>query len=156
MKFDSFVNRKLRQDMKNLKIIAKLLRKKGFEVKSFLEKEDPYIFVKSPEKELSFGGIRIYKVGNYIAYRIQREERTHPYGESYPLEIEEMYKDYLAEEMDEKKAGKKIIEDVSEIIKDFFKSSAMAEKELGSGQDKDSILIRSMGGSDYSNSIYRK
>lgn len=151
--FLEFVDRKQREAKKHLKLIEQLFRKNGMEVYSHVEKEDPYIFVKSPEK-LSFEGIRIFEIGSMVAYRVQKKEKTEPYGKSYLLGVEDMFNDFLSENMSEEEAGKKVIKSVVEEISKFFERSAKAELEL---KDVDMPgLILKTGGSDYSSMVMSK
>ena len=152
--FLEFVDRKQREAKKHLKLIEQLFRKNGMEVYGHIEKEDdPYIFVKSPKK-LSFDGIRIFEIGNMVAYRVQKQEKTQPYGKSYMLGVEDMFNDFLSENMSEEEAGKKVIESVVEEIKTFFERSGKAESEI---KDADMPgLILKTGGSDYSSMVMSK
>lgn len=153
--FLEFVDRKQRESKKHLKLIEQLLRKNNIEVYSHIEKDDePYIFVKSPDKNLSFEGIRIYEVGNMIAYRVQKQEKTHPYGKSYLLGVEDMFNDYMSENMSEQEAGKKVIESVVEELKKFFEKSAKAESEMND-VDLPRLVIKT-GGTDYSSTVLNK
>lgn len=156
MHFFEFVDRKQREANKHLKIMEKVLKKTGFDVKAHIDdEEDPYLFVKSP-KSLSFEGIRIYEIGDTMAYRIQKEEKTHPYGKSYNLNLEDMFGDFMSENMNEKKAGQKVIESVAKEIKSFFEKSAKAEEEMLSSDDQDIGLIVKTGGTDYSTTVLNK
>lgn len=128
--FKEFINKKGRDASHQLKTIKKLLEKNGFTVESHLSKEDPYIFLYSNNDQLSFGGVRIYKIGDTIAYRIQKENITHPYGASYPLDIEAMYNDLLSESGNEEKSGKRVISAVVAEFQTFFKKSYKSEKQL--------------------------
>ena len=90
-----------------------------------------------------------------MAYRVQKEEKTHPYGRAYLLDIENMFNEFL-EEMEEKEAGKKVIEAISEEFENFFKKSSNVEKDLfkdAGGLGK--IVIHSTG-TDYSNMVHKK
>lgn len=148
--FIEFVNRKQRTSKKHLSLVEKLLKKGGFETKSFLEEDDPFIFVKT-NSELSFDGIRIYEIGDTLAYRIQKEMKTHPYGKAYELNLEDMFNDYMSENIKEEEAGKKVIESTIEEIKKFFKRSKNAEKDI-QNSDETNILMRA-GGTDYSSLV---
>ena len=156
MQLLEFLNRKQREANKHLKLIEKLLRKGGMQVFSYIENEDPYIYVKSPNQSLSFDGIRVYQIGEMIAYRIQKQEKTHPYGKAYLLDIEDMFNDFMSENMKEELAGMKVIESVVDELKKFFSKSAAAEADLlDSGEDGNNLIIRA-GGSDYSASVLNK
>src|ERR1019366_5713400 len=115
--------------------------------------EDPYIFIVNPMKNASFEGIRIYKIGSTMAFRIQKEEKTHPFGSAYMLDVEEMFTDLLTDHPRPEEAGKALVKSVSEEIKLFFNRQAKAENELKSifqGADpKDPfnrIVVRATGG----------
>lgn len=150
--FIEFVDRKQRTAKKHLGLVEKLLHKGGLEVKSFLEEDDPYIFVKNPNKNLSFDGIRIYQIGDILAYRIQRRMETHPYGKAYELNLEEMYNDFMSEFSDEEKSGRKVIESCIHEIKTFFDKSVNAERE-NQGSDPLNNLVMKAGGTDYSSLV---
>jgi hypothetical protein len=154
--FVEFVDRKQRESKKHLKLIERLLNKNGIQVYSHLEEEEPYIFVKSPNQKVSFDGIRIYEIGEMIAYRIQKEEKTHPFGKAYLLDLENMFNDYMSENIKEDEAGKKVIESVVEEIKKFFSRSAKAEQEIRDrGQDGTGLIVKT-GGSDYSTTVLNR
>lgn len=157
--FNEFVDKKDREAKKQLSILKALLEKHNFGVKDNLDEEDPYIFVQNPDKNLSFEGIRIYKIGDDLAFRVQKSEKTHPYGAAYPLQVEDMFHDLLADDIDEEKAGKEVMQAIVEELRRFFKKSAQAEKELRSGEfGKDplnKVVVKSTG-TDYSNQIYNK
>lgn len=154
--FVEFVNRRQREAIKHLKLVEKMLKKQGMDVKSFLEEEDPYLFVKATEP-LSFEGIRIYEIGNALAYRIQKEPETHPYGTAYALNLEDMFSDYMSDNINEEQAANKVIESTAKEIKKFFKKSAEAENELGHGQSMPgSNYVLKTGGTDYSSLVLNR
>jgi hypothetical protein len=154
--FLEFIDRKQREGKKHLKLIERVLRKGGLQIYSHLEEEDhPYLFVKAPNK-LSFDGIRIYEIGEMIAYRIQKEEKTHPYGKARLLDLESMFNDYMSENMKEKEAGKRVMESVVNEVRKFFLKTSNAEKEMiDSGQDDPGLIIKT-GGNDYSNAVINR
>jgi hypothetical protein len=157
--FREFVDRKNRRAKKQLKIVEKILKKQNMSVNSFLENDDPYIFLRSNRGGASFEGVRIYKIGGGLAYRIQKEEKTHPYGKAYSLDIESMWDDLIGDKMDEEKAGKTIIKAVKQEFENFFNKSVDAEKQIRSGDfdRKDNPLgnvMTTSQGSDYSNSVH--
>lgn len=161
--FKSYVDKKQRSTVKQLKIIKSLLEKNGLKVSDFTENVsvdgDPYIFVYNTSGTRYFDGIRIYNIGGKFAYRVQKEEATHPFGKAHSLNMEEMFNDFLDEEgADEKKAGNMIIKEVPKILRDFFERSATAEKEIETQEivDKKDQQIRSTTGTDYSSMIYKK
>ena len=79
--FLEFVERKQRESLKHLKLIANMLEN-DFSISKFLENKDPYIFVKVPKenKSLSFSGLRIYEIGDCMAFRIQQDSDTERNG----------------------------------------------------------------------------
>lgn len=154
--WNEWIDRRQREAKKHLKLIEKLLKKSNFEVDSYLEDENPYVFVKSPQKtKLSFEGIRIYEIGEMIAYRVQREKKTEPFGKAYLLDLEEMFNDYMSENMKENDAGKKVIESVALEVKKFFKKSGEAEQELLDSEGG-GVILNAAGGSDYSSMVMNK
>jgi len=155
--FVEFVNRKQRETKKHLKIVEKMLKKGGLHVYSHLENEEqPYLFIKNTQNQLSFDGIRIYEIGEMVAYRVQKEEKTEPYGKAYALDVEDMYNDYLSDGYSEKNAGKKVMHSVVEDIKRFFIKCHKAEEEMRyQGQDGTGLVIKT-GGTDYSGSVVNR
>lgn len=153
MRFSSFLNKKNQEAKRQLEIIKDALSEGGVNVKDFLKKEDPYLFVDDPEKEMDFG-IRIYKIGSSIAYRIQRESETQPYGEAYPIDVEEYFSDLISD-LDEEDAANKIKKAIVEEVKSFFEKSSKARDEILSGNDDDGTgkIIVSGGNGDLSNSM---
>lgn len=161
--FGSYVDKRKRDSLKELKLVEKLLKKQGLKVENFLENkdgEDSYLFCHSPIKHGSFEGIRIYKIAEKIAFRVQKESETHPYGRAYPLPIEEMFQDFLEDEnISEEKAGKKVIEAVVREIRKFFEKSVEIEKDQRNSSSEDgaesqgAVSIR-QSGQDYSNLVY--
>lgn len=130
--FGEFINKKQRDAVNQLEILEGVLRKSGLRLESFLEEdnEDPYIFCFNPLKNGSFDGIRIYKIGDQIAFRIQKESKTHPYGRAYQLNIEEMFNDFLSDEgIKEHEAGKKVMESVTKEVRKFFDRCASVERD---------------------------
>lgn len=155
--FCEFIDKKQRDQRKHLKLVESLLKKNGIECKPHLENEDPYIFVKSTKPKLSFDGIRIYEIGNVLAYRVVKEEKTEPYGKAYSLDLEEMFNDFMSEDMKEEQAGKKVIESVLNEIKKFFDRSLVAEEDLKKNDlNGDGTIMLRTGGSDYSSQIFNK
>lgn len=155
MDFYEFVDAQQRRAKKHLKIIKEILEQADLQVVDKLEeRKDPYIFVFSPHKNLSFEGVRIYEVGGELAYRIQKEPDTHPYGKAYVLPVEEMFNDLLGEEgMNDKKIAKEISESIVKELKDFFKKSYEAENSGPPREDPlDQVNMRSTG-TDYSNKV---
>jgi hypothetical protein len=161
--FGDFVDKKKRESIRQLRIMKQLLERQGLHVDNYLETgedHEPYVFCYNPNRDGGFDGIRIYKIGSDLAFRIQKESKTHPYGAAYPLPIESMFSDFLSDDgIDEAKAGKKIIEAVSKEVKKFFERSLEAERDdRQQGIEKDaagSVLVRTTG-TDYSALIYNK
>jgi lipoate-protein ligase A len=156
--FVEFVNKKEREAKRHLKIIKKLLESQGMKVTDHLDDSDePYIFMFNPQQNVTFDGIRIYQIGTQIAFRIQKEETTQPFGKAYPLDIEEMFNDLMSDHHKPEDAGKKVVEAVANEIKKFFIQSADAERDLRNGEfdPMGKIVIRG-GQSDYSNMVYTK
>jgi hypothetical protein len=154
--FLEFVDKKEREGKKHLKIIKKLLESQGIKVAAHLDEEDPYIFMWNPNQNVTFDGIRIYKIGEQIAYRIQKEENTQPFGKAYPLDIEDMFNDLMSDHHKPEDAGKEVVKAVVEEVKRFFAQSAEAEKDLRSGEfSNDGIAMRSTN-TDYANLVYTK
>lgn len=161
--FMEFVDKRKRDAKHHLDLIKKLLERGGMKVSSHLNKDDSYIFVESPVKNLSFDGVRIYQIGDIIAYRVQKEEETHPFGRSYPLEIEEMFYDFLSDEESETKAGELVAKTLIFELKNFFEKSEAAEKKLrtsdfdGIHDPLGKVITRSSEtGTDYANLVYNK
>src|SRR5690606_30220631 len=148
--FMEFVDRQQRETRRHLQLIEQLLKSKGFQAQAHLDEDDPYVFVKSPNAKLSFDGIRIDEVGDLVAYRIQKEEKTHPYGKAYMLNLEDMFNDFMSENMEEEEAGRQVIEGVAKELKKFFEKSAAAEQEIRDLGWEDRGIILKTGGTDYS------
>lgn len=163
--FGEFLDKKKREGIHQLEIIKKLLEHGGMKVDNFLEShadEDPYIYCISPTKNGSFDGVRIYKIGDQLAFRVQKENKTHPYGSAYALPIEEMFNDFLSDEgTDQTHAGKKVMEAVVKEIKRFFEKSLDAERDERQSniesekENGGEVSVRSTG-TDYSAMVYNK
>jgi hypothetical protein len=157
MKFSSFLDIKHRQVKKELGIIKEILSNE-FQVEDFLSKDDPYIYLKSTE-DAPFQGVRIYKIGSNIAYRIQNDSETEPYGKAYPLNLEEIFNDIIPD-MNEEEAGEAVMSALVAEFQNFFKKSAEAEKDfmMGKFSKKDvatSTIVVGSNSGDFSNSIYK-
>ncbi len=158
--FGEFVDKKKREAVRQLTLLKQLLEQGGMKVENFLtnESDDPYIFCYAPSKGGGFDGIRIYKIGDQLAFRVQKENTTHPYGSAYPLPVEEMFHDFLSDKnVDQMKAGKKVVESVVKEVRRFFDKSFEAEKDDRrkdiSGQGD--VLVKTSG-TDYSSLVYNK
>lgn len=164
--FGEFVDKKKRESVKQLEILKKILEQGGMRVDNFVNPDaddEPYIYCISPTRNGSFDGVRIYKIGEQIAFRVQKENKTHPYGSAYPLPIEEMFNDFLSDEgTDQRQAGKKVMEAVTKEIKRFFEKSIEAESnERKNSIDSEKnnsgdVSVRSTSGTDYSATVYNK
>lgn len=159
--FGDFMDKKKRESIHQLRLVKQLLEHAGMRVDNFLESEDdhqPYIFCHNPSKNGSFNGVRIYKIGNELAFRIQKESKTHPYGSAYPLPIEAMFNDFLSDDnVNEEKAGKKVIESVSKEIRRFFQKCEEAEKEdRNQGYEGMGNIILKTTGTDYSDTLLNR
>jgi hypothetical protein len=157
--FRDFYENKVRLAIKQLNIVAQVVEKAGFKVDHFLDEQfdEPYCFVHNPNKNTSFQGVRMYKIGDKIAYRIQRENKTHPYGNAYTLDVELMFDDLMEEgEHKPEQVGQKVMEMVAKELRSFFEESADAEKQKDSkDSDKEQdglgqVHIRNPQGGDYS------
>ncbi len=150
--FSEFIDKKSREGKRQLAIIREVLQKGGLKVVDFshTEDEDPYIFVYNTQSNDSFHGLRLYKIGDSIAFRIQREEKTHPYGSAYSYKVSDMFND-LVEDMNEEHAGKKVMEYMVKEIQRFFLLSSRADAEMrsadlsGSGDPMGRLIIQSTG-----------
>ena len=154
--FLEFLDRKQREAKRQLRLVEKALRKSKLHVYSHIEDDDPHLFVKANNKKLSFEGIRIYPIGDGIAYRVQKLEKTEPYGKSYSLNADEMFNDFMGEGMDDKEAAEKVIHEIGKEIKKFFHKSAEAEEKLRTGQKDGVGMIVKTGGSDYSSTVLNR
>ncbi len=158
--FLEYVDKKQRESKRQLRIVAKLLESGGLKVHKSLDDESPYIFVAVPGKKMSFEGVRVYKIGNHMAFRVQKEQKTQPYGKAYPLNLEDMFRDYISDHMDEEKAGKLVVKSVVKEMQKFFHQTMQAEKEIMQGDFSQSdplgrVLIKSTG-TDYSQMVQNK
>lgn len=162
--FTDFLDKKQRDSLKQLEIVQKVLERNGMRVENFLDidkNEDPYIFCLNPSRNTSFDGVRIYKIGETLAFRIQKENKTHPYGKAYALKVEEIFNDLMGEEeIDQKKAGMKVIELIGKELKKFFEKSQDAETDerqhnVDGDLNAGNVLIRATG-TDYSSLVYNK
>ena len=153
--FLEFVDRKERESRKHLKLVEKAFKNAGLNVESFIDQDDSYIFVKTINQDTPFEGVRIYEIGDVLAYRVQKEKDTEPYGKAYLLDLEEMFSDFMSENIKEEKAGKKVVDSLVNEIKKFFDRSAKAEADV-LGKERDKTLILKTGGTDYSGMVVSK
>lgn len=158
--FKEFIGKKTRSTKRELNILEKIFKLNGFSTQNFIEEnsEDAYIFVKSNTKELPFGGIRIYKIGEHISFRIQNSEKTHPYGKAYKIPIEDLWNEIMTEDLNEEAAANEIMKLITKEIKDFFSKNVNALNDLKainiSGKNANGMLISGQGfETDYANLI---
>lgn len=131
MGFRDFLDTKNREAVKHLKIINKILEKNNMQSESHLDSDEPYVFLKANNRNLSFSGVRIYKIGDTLAFRIQKENKTAPYGAAYPIAVEDMFDQLISEDgVDEQKAGMEVMKAIIDHFNKFFEESSKAEKEL--------------------------
>lgn len=153
MRFSSFLDKKNSEIKEQLKVIKDVLKENGMEVEDFLNSDSPYLFLKNTNNNLDFGGVRIYKVGSNLAYRIQKEEKTEPYGAAYPLDIEEMFGDLITD-MNEEKAADQIKKAVVAEFNNFFQKSNEAQEKINSaGIDAQSKIVIKGNNGDLSNTM---
>ncbi len=157
MQFNEFVNHRERESREHLKLIEKVLKsgKDSLKVKSFLENDDPYLFVYAPNDNFTFEGIRIYPIGDSYAYKIQNAEDTQPFGKAYSLDLEKMFADHMSDNSDSSEAAEKVSKDIKKEITRFFDLTGKAEEELA-GSKPDSGYVLKTGGSDYSSLVFNK
>ena len=156
LEFHEFLDKKKRDARKHLKLMKELFQQGGFKVADHLnEKDGAYLYLYNPKRNLSFDGVRVYEIGGDIAYRIQKEEATHPYGRAYCLPVPQMFEDLLGEEdMKDEQIGAEICKSVISEIKSFFDKSYEAEKRGPPVSDPlGKIHTRTGGGGDYANSV---
>lgn len=160
--FLEFVNKRKRNGKRYLNILEKVFKHGNMAVKSFMDEDVPYIFLLTPnENDQSFGGVRVYQIGDTIAYRVQKQENTEPFGRPYLLDLEEMYEDFMMDDIDEHEAAKRIIQAVNDELGRFFRKSKEAEDDFKGLQfDEPSdgmgkIMLRPDGG-DFANSVFNK
>jgi hypothetical protein len=152
MDFREYIDRKSRQARKQLQTTKKVLEQNNFQVDDFSSEDDPYIFLHSPDASLTFGGVRIYPIAEKLAYRVQKAAETYPFGAAYDLDMEAMYADLMADNVDEKEAAQKIIESVGEEFKKFFEKSKKAEQKVAANGI--TPIMARPNVNDYGNTIY--
>lgn len=157
--FRDFYENKVRLAIKQLNIVAQVVEKAGFKVDHYLDEQftDPYVYVHNPNKNTSFEGVRLYRIGDKLAYRVQRENKTHPYGNAYSLDVELMFDDLMEEGKHKpEQIGHKVMEMVAKELRAFFEESAEAEKESNAkeiGAEENglgAVHVRNPQGGDYS------
>ena len=153
--FFEFVDRKQRESRKHLQLIEKALKKSGMNIINFIDQDDSYVFIKNNSPDASFAGIRIYEIGDSLAYRVQKEPETEPYGTAYLVDLEEMFNDFMGEGMKEEKAGEKVIDSLVLEINKFFEKSAKAQTEVENTPVGLPAILKT-GGTDYSGLVTSK
>jgi len=161
MKFNEFVEKKGRQSKRQLSVIEKLFESAGLKTSSHIEAEEPFVYIYNTGDKLSFDGVRVYNIGGNLAYRVQKEEKTHPYGKAYAMDLESMYNDLLSDNIAEDKAAAEIIKSVVDDLKNFFEKSSKAEQEIEDekiDKTKDPLgkVVVKTTGTDYSNQMHSK
>ena len=161
--FLEFVNKQQREGKRHLVILEKALKKGNINAK-MVDADDPYLFLPSPDESLSFGGVRVYQIGDTIAYRVQKQEKTHPFGRSYLLDVEEMFEDFMTDEIGEETAAQRVVETIADELNKFFQRSKEAEEDIrdiefdnqiGGGAGMGKIILKGTGG-DYASNVYNK
>jgi|694.fasta_scaffold23718_5 hypothetical protein len=154
-RFFDYVNRRLLNSKRKLKIIHKMLNSAKVKSKlSIKNTDDPHLFVYSTDPGCDFEGIRIYAIGSNIAFRIQNRSDTHPYGKSYLLDFENVFNTFMSKkDAKAEDSGKEVMKHFVEEIKKFFKMSADAQNNFDKSDNK--LMLRNTG-TDYSSNVYSK
>lgn len=153
--FNEFVFRQTREAQKHLEIVKKLLEQNNFKVKDHTkDNDDPFLFVSSPEHNLSFGGIRVYQIGDDIAFRPQKGPENQAYGLAQSLDVQEIYTDLLDEDIPSEKMAETLIHAIVNKLNSFFEKAKEAEQEKPGGilDPLNRAYIRS-NGTDYANKV---
>jgi hypothetical protein len=127
--FFEFVDRKQRATIRHLKIIKRILDHTDIQTAAHVgtAKNDPFLYVYNPDGTTNFG-LRVYGIGDQLAFRLQRKEDTHPYGKPEQVDIESMWDDLKADGKEDGAAASQLIKDIGRQFRDYFKESAKAEK----------------------------
>lgn len=159
--FRNFLGVKKQEAKRQLHMVEEVLKQNVFKIESFLKEQfdDPYIYCYNPNKDTTFKGVRIYRIGDKIAYRVQRESETHPFGTAYILDMDMIFNDLMADGVTKKlDLGKKLSEEIVNTLHAFFKESASAEKEEDEwdddGDSMGMVHIRNPLGGDYSSQVH--
>ena len=168
MKFNEYIDRTDDETTKRLNLIRKALQRGGYRVEDFaLKDQDPHIFVYALPKVATFEGIRLYLLGDILAFKVQKKINTEPYGKAYTFSIQEMYDDMLMEygdSEDKDKPIKKTILKMADELRMFFVKSKTAEESLVQVQlaniedktgEKEGIVVNTTG-TDYASKVYSK
>lgn len=157
--FGNFISKRDRDNREHLKILGTILKKAGFKITPHLDDPtDPYFYIHKPTdlspliEDLTFGGLRVYARGkDIICYRVQQKHDVEPYGTSYNLSVQDMYKEMLDE--DEKKLPYLIIYHIVNELKNFFLQSANDENEMGEKDSQMGSIVASGNAIDYSSQV---
>jgi|APGre2960657373_1045057.scaffolds.fasta_scaffold00093_20 hypothetical protein len=159
LEFNNMLEQHTKED---LEMLLYIFEKDGLRVESFLDSEDiPYIFIYNPLEDTSFQGVRVYKLGDILAFKVQRYPESKSYGKAYPIEIQDMYDNFIADKKTKEEAVKELRKILCKNMRDFFKKSKVAEDKIVRSQIHDpdaldgagQIVIRNTG-TDYSNTVY--
>lgn len=159
--FQDFLGNKKRESRRHLHMIMKVLERNGFKVDNHLGEnfDEPYVYCQNPDKNTTFKGVRLYKIGDKLAYRVQRESETHPFGTAYLLDLDGIFNDLMSDGITKKEQlGQKVMEEVANNLRAFFKESAAAEKQEDQWDDEDGSMgmvhVRNPLGGDYSSQVH--
>ena len=162
--FNEYVNRHHFMAKKRLRLLMNALQKDGLRTQDFTHDEhEPYVFVYAYPVPTTFEGVRFYMHGDILAFKTQKKPETQPYGEAYELDLQQMLMDIFENEKDksEKNITKVLLKLIGREIRDHFKKTISAEKDLLTGQVADGknsagqIIIRN-NGTDYANTVTSK
>jgi hypothetical protein len=144
------------------------LKKGGLAVINRIHQQnDPHLWVQAHPQPEEYRGLRIYLLGNICAFRVQKLEKTEPYGKSYLLDLQEMY-DNILEDLGEEEDNKDpnmamniLIKQMCDKIRKFYIDSIKDEEEFLSAQlngperqDIGGAAILPVTGIDYSSQVY--
>lgn len=159
--FRDFLGGKKREAIRQLNMVEEVLKRGGFRVESFLNEQfdEPYIYCYNPNRDTTFKGVRVYRIGDKIAYRVQRESETHPFGTAYILDMDSIFNDLMSDGVTKKiELGHKLMEEIVQNIRAFFKESAEAEREEeqwdDDGDSMGMVHVRNPLGGDYSSQVH--
>jgi hypothetical protein len=161
------IHRVREQQPKKLKLLLQAIKAAGLVAIDHTDNEkDPHIFLKAFPQPEEFDGVRVYILGHIVAFRVQKNEGTSPYGKAYLLDMQKIYEDLLEEEdpnteEEKRETLKKLVRKIGDKIRNFWKDSIKDEEEqlkdeLGSMNRTDiggAMLAPAYGG-DYSNAVY--
>jgi len=179
--FFEFFKRDEYESRKHLKLLKKVFSDDGMYSIDFTdgEHEEPYIYVAAPS-DVSYQGLRVYQKGNILAFRVQKNPKTVPYGTPVEIKIQNILDKILMDVDNEDDAVENLNKEICKIVKDFFKQTKTAEEKIlnaelsddsldGFGQitirnadneptsskasTRDPAIMR-MGGTPYSNTFY--